>query len=408
MNPTTIQKDFPILAREINGKRLVYFDNAATTQKPQSVLDAMNDYYTMRNGNIHRGIHTLAEEATMLFEQTRKATQRFINAKHAEEIIFTSGTTMGLNILSRMLFESHIPKGSTVLCGIDEHHANFVPWQQLAKKHECAFETYGLNEDGSVDISDLQTKLSKGNVSVVAVTHVSNVLGRINPVEDISKLAHDHNALCVVDGAQSVPHLPIDVQALDVDFFVFSGHKMLGPTGIGVLYGKKDLLHKLSPAIYGGGMILDVWDEDSKWAKPPECFEAGTPPIAEVVGLHAAIEYLENIGMEEVFKHECDLTAYALEQMSKIDGLTIAGGANPTNKIGVISFVLDDMHAHDLASIMDSEGIAIRSGKHCAHPLHEILTMKATARMSFYVYNTKDDIDRAIEVIEHAETYFDL
>lgn len=403
----TCRKDFPILKRQIEGKPLIYFDNAATSQKPRVVIDALVEYYERYNANIHRGIHQLAEEATVMYEHARKTTQHFINAKHREEVIFTTGTTLGLNVLARAICRRFVGKDEEVLVTNGEHHANFVPWQQVCAERNAVFTVFELNEDGMIDLDKLEQVLAKKTVKVLAIAHISNVIGIINPIKKIIEIAHKHDVLVVVDGAQSVPHLKTDVQDLDADFLVFSAHKMLGPTGFGVIYGKMDLLSELEPVIWGGGMIDDVTVEKSTWAQLPDNFEAGTPPIAQAYAFEKAIEYLEVLGMDTILKHEQELAKYAINEMKKFNGIRFVGSVDTEDKIAVISFALEGIHPHDLASLLNSEGIAIRSGKHCAHPLISYLHIPAASRASLYIYNTKQEIDAFITAIEKALAFFE-
>jgi cysteine desulfurase/selenocysteine lyase len=407
LHATDIRRDFEIFSREINGHPLIYLDNAATTQKPRQVLDTLLGYYTTNTGNIHRGIHTLAEESTMMYEQARKNVQHFLNAASSEEIIFTSGTTSALNMIARFLIEQRMQKGDAVLTTVAEHHANFIPWQELCKQHGYDFLIADITDEGYINLDDIREKLAHGNVKVLTVTHVSNVLGIINPIKELTALAHEHGAICVVDGAQSAPHMPIDVQEMDVDCFVFSGHKMLAPTGIGAMYIKKALGKNLHPVVFGGGIINDVTVDHASYADAPVRFEPGTPPIAEAIALGSAVDYLRNIGMEHVLKHELEMASYALEQLSTIQNIEILGSRDPANRIGVICFTHKEIHPHDIAAVLNSEGIAVRSGKHCAHPLFHRLGRNAAVRLSTYIYNTKADIDAAVSAISKAEIYFE-
>ncbi|MDO8553786.1 MAG: cysteine desulfurase [Candidatus Micrarchaeota archaeon] len=399
-----MKKDFPILERKINGHDFVYLDSAATSQKPRQVIEAMNDYYTNYNANVHRGVYKISEEASEKYDDARSKVKNFINASSEQEIIYTKGTTESINLVMRSWGEKFIKKGDKIVTTIMEHHSNFVPWQQLASKTGAIFEVVGINKNYELDESELERKI-KG-AKLVAVTHASNVLGTINPVEKICKIAHDNDAVVLVDGAQSIPHFPVDVRKIDCDFFAFSGHKMLGPTGIGVLYGKKELLESMDPFNYGGDMISEVHVDKSEWNKLPYKFEAGTPPIAEVIGLGAAISYLEKIGMKKIREHEKELTNYAIEMLSKIKNCKIIGSVDVDKRLGAITFDIAGIHPHDLASLLNEKGIAIRTGHHCAMPLHEYLKLNATARASFYIYNEKKDVDALVDSINYAKKIF--
>ena len=361
-------KDFPILNRKIGDKRLVYLDNAATSQKPQSVIDALVDYYSNHNANVHRGLHTLSEEATEMYENARKKVAEFIGATVFEEVIFTKGTTEGINFVTTSYAPTILKEGDVVLTALSEHHSNLVPWQQLCEKMKVELKFIPLNEDLTFNLSALRELLSK-KVKIVAISHASNVLGTIFPIKEISKLAKEVGAIVVVDGAQAVPHLKVNMQSLDVDFYAFSGHKMLGPTGIGVLWIKRELLNVVRPYQFGGGMIDTVEKEKSTWAKAPEKFEAGTPNIAGAVGLSAAVAYLQKIGMDNIRAHEIELTKYAIERLSQVPDMQILGTKDAVKRTGLIAFIIKGIHAHDLASILNTEGVAVRSGHHCTMPL---------------------------------------
>ena len=401
------REDFPILKRQVNGKPLIYFDNAATSQKPTSVTKAIDHYYRNYNANIHRGIHKLAEEATLAYEESRSKTAKFINARRTEEIVFVRNTTEALNLIAYTWGRTNLNKNDKIVLTIMEHHSNIVPWQLIAKEKGAKVEFIEVDEDGKVREEQVNEKIDN-RTKIVAVSHASNVLGTINPVERIGKAAHRVGALYVVDAAQSVPHIPVDVRKIDCDFMAFSGHKMMGPTGIGVLYGKKQLLENIPPFLGGGEMILEVHTTGSSWKEVPYKFEAGTPNIAGAIGLGAAIDYLTKIGMNRVNDHEREITAYTLDQMKKIKELTYYGPKDARQRVGVISFNLGDIHAHDLASLLDEDGIAIRSGHHCAQPLMEFLDIPATSRASFYVYNTKEEVDTLIKALEKARKLFNL
>lgn len=393
--PEDIRRDFPILQRVVNGKPLIYLDSAATSQKPLQVIEAMDAYYTSSNANVHRGLHKLSEEATLAYEQAHQKVAKFISASF-EEIIFTKNTTESLNLLAYSLLKK-LKKGDEIVLTQMEHHSNIVPWQQLAKERGIAVRFLKIDRQGKLDDFSPITKKTK----IVSLTHMSNVLGTINPIKEIAKIAHENNALCSIDAAQSVPHFPVDVKKLGVDFLAFSGHKMLGPTGIGVLYGKKELLEKMSPFLYGGDMIKKVGFDDSLWNDLPWKFEAGTMNIAEGIGLAAAVDYLEKQGMKNIFAHEKSLAAYAYKRLHE-EGAVIVGPP-AAERGGVVSFVFDGIHPHDLATLLDQEGVAVRAGHHCAMPLAEVLGVQGTTRASFYLYNTKQDVDKFIEAIQRAK-----
>jgi cysteine desulfurase/selenocysteine lyase len=403
LHVTKIKKDFPILDRLAHGKRLVYLDNAATTQKPRQVLVALDDYYTRHNANIHRGIHVLAEEATALYEASREKVRQFIHADSVEEIVFVRNATEALNLLAMTWGMQNIKAGDEILLTEMEHHANLLPWQRLAAQKQAILKFVPITPEGVLeDFANYLTNKTK----LVSFPHVSNVLGTINPVQEIITKAHLVGAMVIVDAAQSVPHMPVDVGLLDADFLVFSGHKMLGPTGIGVLYGKRALLEKMEPFLVGGEMIREVTYQSATWHDLPWKFEAGTPNIAGAIGLGIAIDYLEALGMDEIRLHEEQLTQYTLQEMSRIDGLTIYGPTSAALRGGVVSFTLTGIHAHDIASILDSAGVAIRSGHHCAQPLIHRLGLSAAARASFYLYNDEADVDVLVLAIEEVKRTF--
>ncbi len=398
-----IRKDFPILDQIVNDEPLVYLDNAATTQKPKAVLEAVNRYYQEDNANVHRGVHTLAERATASYEAARETVRRFINASSTKEVLFTRGTTTGLNWIGRFA-EEILEEGDEVLISIMEHHSNILPWQEACRKAGAKL-VYVYLKDGGLDLEDFRKKLTD-RTKFVSIAHASNVLGVINPVQEIAQLAHEKGAIVVVDGAQSVPHMKIDVQKLDADFFVFSGHKMAGPTGIGVLYGKEQYLNQMSPVEFGGEMIDFVYEQSATWKELPWKFEAGTPNMAGAIGLAAAIDYLEAIGMDAIERHEQDLIAYVFPKLEAIEGLKIYGPQDLAKRSGVISFNLGDLHPHDLATALDYEGVAVRAGHHCAQPLIQYLEVPATARASFYLYNTKEDCDKLVEALIKTKEFF--
>ena len=398
-----IRKDFPILDQIVNDEPLVYLDNAATTQKPKAVLEAVNRYYQEDNANVHRGVHTLAERATASYEAARETVRRFINASSTKEVLFTRGTTTGLNWIGRFA-EEILEEGDEVLVSIMEHHSNILPWQEACQKTGAKL-VYAYLKDGGLDLEDFREKLTD-RTKFVSITHASNVLGVINPIQELAQLAHEKGAIVVVDGAQSVPHMKIDVQKLDADFFVFSGHKMAGPTGIGVLYGKEQYLNQMSPVEFGGEMIDFVYEQSATWKELPWKFEAGTPNMAGAIGLAAAIDYLEAIGMDAIERHEQDLIAYVFPKLQAIEGLKIYGSQDLAKRSGVISFNLGDLHPHDLATALDYEGVAVRAGHHCAQPLIQYLEVPATARASFYLYNTKEDCDKLVEALIKTKEFF--
>ncbi|PGC61746.1 cysteine desulfurase [Bacillus safensis] len=402
MNIKDVREQFPILHQQVNGHDLVYLDSAATSQKPRVVIDAMNEYYRSYNSNVHRGVHTLGTRATDAYEGAREKVRAFIRASSVQEIIFTRGTTTALNTVAISYARANLKEGDEIVITHMEHHANIIPWQQAAKATGATLKYIPLQEDGTLSLEDVKQTITH-QTKIVAVTHVSNVLGTINPIKDIAKIAHDHGAIIVVDGAQSTPHMQIDVQDLDCDFFAFSGHKMCGPTGIGVLYGKKDLLNNMEPAEFGGEMIDFVDLYDSTWKELPWKFEAGTPIIAGAVGLGKAIDFLNDIGMEEVSRYEHQLATYALERFKELDGATVYG---PQHRAGLVTFNLDDVHPHDASTVLDTEGVAIRAGHHCAQPLMKWLGVSATARASFYLYNTEEEIDLLIAALRKTKEYF--
>jgi cysteine desulfurase/selenocysteine lyase len=396
LNIPKIRADFPILKRLVHGKRLVYLDNAATSQKPKQVIDAISDYYSNYNSNIHRSVHTLAEEATEAFEGSRLKIKQFVKAGSIEEIVFTRNATEALNVAANCVRASLRPSDKIVVTEM-EHHSDFVQWQQISKQFGYKLEIVSVNEDGDIDEADLESKLE--GAKVLAFTHMSNVLGTITRARKITRMAHDSGAIVVVDGAQSTPHIPVNVKDIDCDFFAFSAHKMLGPTGVGCLYGKKELLESAPPFIYGGDMIKEVHRDETRWNELPWKFEAGTSNIAGVIGFGAAIDYLERLGMQNVESHEQEICGTSIEELEKIDGLEIYGPKDPKNRGAVIAFNFGKIHAHDVASILDQEGVAIRSGHHCSQILMEKLEVPATSRASFYLYNDYDDLDALIRAL---------
>ncbi|PCE19689.1 cysteine desulfurase [Staphylococcus pseudintermedius] len=404
LNVEAIIKDFPILEQQVNGKRLAYLDSTATSQKPKQVIDALSDYYERYNSNVHRGVHTLGSLATDGYEGARETVRRFIHAKYFEEIIFTRGTTAAINMIAHSYGDANVGEGDEIVVTQMEHHANLVPWQQLAKRQGATLKFIPMAEDGTITLEAVRETVSE-RTKFVAIAHVSNVLGTINDIKAIAEIAHEHGAIISVDGAQSVPHMKVDVQDLNVDFYSFSGHKMLGPTGIGVLYGKREHLNQMEPTEFGGDMIDFVDLYDSTWTDLPTKFEAGTPLIAQAIGLQAAIEYIESIGFDAIHEHEQALTTYAYEQMSQIEGIDIYGPSKD-KRAGIITFNLKDVHPHDVATALDTEGVAVRAGHHCAQPLMKWLNVSSTARASFYIYNTKEDIDQLVEGLKQTKEFF--
>lgn len=394
-----IRKQFPALSREVKGKPLVYFDNAATTQKPQVVIDALVNYYSNFNANIHRGIHTLAEEATAAFEATRDTVQQFINAEGREQIIFTSGTTEGINLVAQTWGRQNIKTGDEIIVSNMEHHSNIVPWYILAQEKGAVIKVIPINENGELIIEEFEKQLSE-KTKLVSVVHVSNALGTINPVKTIIEKAHAAGAVVLVDGAQSTVHLDIDVQDMDCDFFVFSSHKIYGPTGVGVLYGKKPLLESMPPYQGGGEMIREVYFDNITYNDLPYKYEAGTPNIADTVAFKAALDFTRSIGKEKIRDHENELLRYATEQLEAIEGLRIIGTAK--DKISVISFIIDNVHPQDLGILLDNRGIAVRTGHHCAQPLMDCYRIPGTTRASFAMYNTKEEINALIAGLHKA------
>lgn len=405
MNIQDIRQMFPILNEQVNGNPLVYLDSAATSQKPIQVIEAVDQYYKHYNSNVHRGVHTLGTKATDGYEGAREKVRKFIGAKYHEEIIFTRGTTTAINTVAASYGSANVSEGDEIVITYMEHHSNIIPWQQLAKRTGATLKYIPLQEDGTISIEDVKKTVTE-NTKIVAMMHVSNVLGSINPIKEVAKIAHDNHAIIVVDGAQSTPHMKVDVQDLDCDFYAFSGHKMCAPTGIGVLYGKKHLLEKMEPVEYGGEMIDFVDLYESTWKELPWKFEGGTPIIAGAIGLGAAIDFLEQVGLDNILAHEHRLAAYALEKMSEVNGLTIYGPSDPMKRAGVVTFNLDDVHPHDVATVLDAEGIAVRAGHHCAQPLMKWLQASATARASFYLYNTEEEIDKLVEGLVKTKEYF--
>lgn len=399
----TIRKDFPILASSVYGKPLVYLDNAATTQKPQCVLDALTKYYTEQNANIHRGVHFLSEVATFEYEKARGKVKNFLNAADSKEIIFTKGTTDGINLVAHSYGRTFINAGDEVIISAMEHHSNIVPWQLLCEERSAALKVIPMNDEGELLLDEFEKMLSP-KTKIVAVAYVSNSLGTINPIKKIIELSHANGTPVLIDGAQSVAHMKVDVRALECDFFAFSGHKMFGPTGIGALYGKQQWLEKMVPYQGGGDMIRSVTFEKTTYNDLPFKFEAGTPNIAGGIGLGAAIDYIQKIGLDSITEYEHELLEYATDSLQTIDGLRIIGTAK--EKAGVISFILDHAHPHDIGTIIDREGIAIRTGHHCTQPVMQRFGIPATARASLAMYNTKEEIDKLVQSIQKVKEIF--
>ncbi|RAN84714.1 cysteine desulfurase SufS [Bacillus sp. SRB_331] len=402
MNIHEIRKQFPILDQKVNGKQLVYFDSAATSQKPIQVIETLERYYKEYNSNVHRGVHTLGTKATDAYEGAREKVRKFINAKSMEEIIFTRGTTTALNTVAASYGLDNVNEGDEIVISYMEHHSNIIPWQQVAKKTGATLKYLPLQLDGTISLEDVRQTVTP-NTKIVSIMHVSNVLGTINPVKEIGAIAHENGAIMIVDGAQSAPHMKVDVQDLNCDFYALSAHKMCGPTGVGVLYGKKELLNNMEPIEFGGEMIDFVDLQESTWKELPWKFEAGTPIIGNAIGLGAAIDFLEEIGLHNIEKHEHELAQYALERLSEVDGVTIYG---PKHRAGLVTFNIEDVHPHDVATVLDVEGIAVRAGHHCAQPLMKWLKASSTARASFYLYNTKEEIDTFVESLIKTKEYF--
>ena len=402
-----VRQDFPIFTHKMNrDKSLVYLDNAATTQKPQSVIDATYNYYANYNSNIHRAVYQLAEEATLEYEKTREKITKFINARSTDEIVFTRNATEAINLVSHSWGHENLRKGEKVVISEIEHHSNIVPWQILTQEKGAKLEYIGVDDGGYLDIETYERLLQSHKVKLVSLSHVSNVLGTIVPIDEVIKMAHRMDIPVLVDGAQSVPHMPVNVQEMDCDFMAFSAHKMLGPTGVGVLYAKKEILDEMPPFIGGGDMIKEVHKHETIYNELPYKFEGGTPNIAGVIGFGAAVDYLTKIGMDKVREHEIDVTNYTINAITGIKGVTLYGPHNASHRGGVVSFNISDIHPHDLATIMNEHGIAIRSGHHCAQVLMKRLDVAATSRASFYIYNTKEEVDTFINVLEEAKRVF--
>lgn len=405
LNVEKIRADFPILQRKIGDAQLVYLDNAATSQKPIQVIDALTDYYTRYNANVHRGVHTMSVEATEAFEAARTKVAKFIGAAHSESVIWTRNISEAINLVAYSWGESNIGAGDEIVVTAMEHHSGIVPWQQLAKRTGAELKIIPRTEDGRLDMEAANT-LINGKTKLVTAIHMSSVLGTINDVKTLGKLAHDNGAVILVDAAQSAPHMPVDVEDLDCDFLGFSAHKMLGPTGIGVLYGRPELLEAMPPWMFGGDMILTVSYDDASWNDLPYKFEAGTPNIADAIATGAAVDYLSALGMENVLAHEEELTAYALERFAELERIQIMGPTDVQDRGGIISFTHDTIHPHDLGTALDQMGIAIRTGHHCAMPLVRSYDVVAAARASFYIYNTASEVDALIDGLKKTEGYF--
>ncbi|MFZ1476056.1 MAG: cysteine desulfurase [Anaerolineae bacterium] len=401
-----VRAQFPILTRQVHGKPLVYLDSTASSQKPQAVIERLATYYAQGNANVHRGVHTLSEEATAAFEASRAKVARFINAASSKEIIWTRNATEAINLVAYSWGSANLKPGDEVLITEMEHHSNIVPWQLACQRTGATLRHVPVDDEGFLRLDLLPTLLTP-RTRIFAFTAMSNVLGTINPVADLVRAAHAVGAIALVDGAQSVPHLPVDVQALGADFLVFSGHKMCGPTGIGVLYGRRQLLEAMPPFMSGGDMIKEVHLDVSRWNTLPWKFEAGTPAIAEAIGLGAAVDYLDNLGMPAIQAHEHALVTYAMQQLQQVEGLRILG-PDADHRGGVVAFTLGDIHPHDLAAILDGEGIAIRAGHHCAQPLHDRYGLPASARASFYLYNTAAEVDQLVAALDKAREMFAL
>ncbi|EAD1385271.1 cysteine desulfurase [Listeria monocytogenes] len=402
-----IRADFPILDQEINEKPLAYLDNAATSQKPKQVIEALTHYYEFDNANVHRGVHTLAARATDAYESARGKVAKVIHAREVAEIIFTRGTTSAINLVVDSYAEANIEAGDEIVISYLEHHSNLIPWQQLAKRKGAVLKYIELEKDGTISVEQAKKTIGE-KTKIVALAHVSNVLGTITPIKEIAAIAHQFGAVILVDGAQAVPHMEVDVVDLDADFYAFSGHKMMAPTGIGALYGKRELLDAMEPTEFGGEMIDFVELYDSTWKELPWKFEAGTPIIGGAIALGAAIDYLAEVGLANIHAHEQALASYAIEEMSKIEGITIYGPKDASKRCGLVTFNLEGAHPHDIATILDEDGIAIRAGHHCAQPLMKWLDVSSTARASFYIYNTKEEIDALIDGLKLTKEYFGL
>jgi cysteine desulfurase / selenocysteine lyase len=413
MAPTTfslfdvlaLRREFPILQQQVNGKPLAFLDSGASSQKPRRVIVCLEDYYKHTNANVHRGVYKLSEEATFAFERARGKVARFIGASSHKELIFTRNTTEAINLVARAWGDANVRAGDRILLSVMEHHSNLVPWQQLAQRTGAQLDFLPIDEQGRLVLEDLDALLTE-RTKLVALTHQSNVLGTINPVRAIAARVHDAGALILVDGAQSVPHMPVNVQELGIDFLAFSGHKMCGPTGIGALWGRRKILEAMPPFLGGGSMIREVTLQSTTYADLPARFEAGTPAIGEAIALGEAADFLSSLGMDKIFAHEQHLVGYALERLSEVEGLRVYGPQSLEQRGGALSFTLDGVHPHDIAAVLDDEGIAVRAGHHCCQPLHTLLDVPATARASFYLYNIPEEIDRLAAGLEKARKLF--
>jgi len=403
LNSKQIRAKFPFLSREVNAKPIIYLDSAASSQKPQQVLDKLLRTYSHGYANIHRGLHTLSEEATDAYEEVRSKIARFINAADKDEVIFTSGATMSLNLIANCYGLQKLKSGDEILITVAEHHANIIPWQMLCQKTGAKIVAVPVDDDGCFNITELKDRVTK-NTKIISVPHVSNVLGTIFPVKEISSIAHENNAICVVDGCQGVIHMPVDIQDIDCDFYVFSGHKLYGPSGIGICWGKAEILADMPPFLGGGDMINDVEIESATYSQPPSRFEAGTPPIAECIALGAAVDFVTDIGMDKIASHEKSLLLYGHQRLASVKGLSFVGTS--PNKSGVISFTLDAAHPHDISTLIDQDGIAIRAGHHCAQPLMKFLNLSSTARASIAVYSEPEDFDALAISLEKVNRIF--
>jgi cysteine desulfurase/selenocysteine lyase len=400
-----IRADFPILQRTVNGRPLIYLDNAATTQKPRQVIDALVNFYITTNANVHRGVHTLSVESTDLYEAARERIGHFVGAASAEEIVFVRNTTEALNLVAVCWGRANLQAGDEILVSTLEHHSNLVPWQRVAQETGARIRLIHLTPDGTVDLDDYQQLLGP-RTRAVAIAHASNVLGTISDLADIAERAHRFGAIVVADGAQSVPHIPIRVAELGVDFLAFSGHKMLGPTGIGALWGRRALLEEMPPFLGGGGMIREVFEDRSTWAPLPEKFDAGTPNIADSIAFGVAVDYLDTLGMGNVRAHEVEVAGYALERLSRVPDVVVYGPRSPEIRTGVVSFNLEGVHPHDAGTVLDEAGIAVRAGHHCCQPLHRSLDVAATLRASFYIYNSADEVDALVDALGTARRLY--
>jgi len=400
MNP--YKKDFPIFEQTVNDHPLVYLDSAATSQKPFQVIEALTHYYQTYNSNVHRGVHTLGTKATDAYEGAREKVRRFIHAKSTKEIIFTRGTTTAINLVAQSYATARLKEGDEILITPAEHHSNLIPWQQAAKRTGATLKYFTLHEDGSLDFAKAKEQINE-KTKIIAIHHVSNVLGIVQPIAELASLVHRYGGIIVVDGAQSVPHLKTDVQEWDLDFLAFSSHKMLGPTGVGVLYGKEHLLDEMEPVEFGGEMIEEVELQEATWKELPWKFEGGTPIIAGAIGLGVAIDYLEGVGMEKIEEHDRSLAEYAMDELNRIDGVTVYG---PKQRMGLVTFNLEGIHPHDVATVLDAEGIAVRAGHHCCQPLMKWLQVPATVRASFHIYNDEEDVDRLVKGLKKTKEYF--